>query len=141
MSLRLPKLRLPNLEPKLENKRKPRTSIYKIEAGSIFLLDEIHERYNDKLNIKCGHRVYIWVQRKMATRNIPNSKYHNIRICKLCVPILENKQDNYLGWEGTINLGSMRKYLKAGFEIVADSIKFNYTQVSYERFYRKIGVL
>ncbi len=115
--------------------------IYPINAGTVFQLTELRERYNKNLKLICSHTVYIWIQREMATRGEKNSKYHKMRVCELCVPTVQGKEKHYLGWEGNLKLGTLRKYLKEGFEIIDENVTFNYTQESYARFYNRINLL
>jgi hypothetical protein len=116
-------------------------SKYPIEPGTIFRLDQPIKKLNRRVGLAMDHTLYVWilgVAGKPANRQPKDRKVHTL-FCYQPTP--ESFKEKLILRHSSVQFETIARLLKGGFETVKTGVRFNYTDYSYKRFYKEIGVI
>ncbi len=130
-----------------ENKlisRRREDSIYPIKAGNVLLPDKHVFIFNPKLKEKAMHRLYIWVLTESAKRKRGQPpKRRKVKVFYYYEPVEEIYKDKYImnTLPKAVQFETVAKYLRSGFKLLGEGIRYNYRLEDIIPFYRIIGVM
>lgn len=124
--------------------RRSEDSIYPIKAGNVLLPDKHVLIYNSKLRKKVLHRLYIWVLTESLKRKKGTPpKRRKVKVFYYYQPVDEADKEKYMMSKApkSVQFETVAKYLRQGFRLMGEGIRYNYRLEDIIPFYRAIGLI
>lgn len=120
--------------------RKPGESIYKIEPGFVYLLDNKKRLVNKAFGgLKVDHSVYLWIHAIWPVRKGQQPKKRKVAIVICYVPLLRSlMKTGFMGEKKNVQREYVVSILKLGAQKVATIRWGGEKKKCYHRFYKKI---
>lgn len=116
--------------------------IYPIKEGNVVLLKNTRLLQCSALNyVSVPHQTYLWFQREFKRQPGVNPRDRKVRVLYCYVPSSPIWRNFYQVQSRVVQLDSMVRAMKDGYELIAQEIEFNYTDTAYKPFYIAIGLM